>query len=112
MDSLASETSLRSLGGNEGQSKARGSVARAFGVRERRRPTALLLSGLFVFHHQADGLVQNGHDLLIVGDVFLRERPTLPVLQPLLADLIPADLEVPDSLGYAVKTDRSRRGGL
>jgi hypothetical protein len=44
--------------------------------------------------HQADGLSQSDDDLLVVGEVVLGERATLAVFEPLLADLVAADVEV------------------
>jgi len=41
--------------------------------------------------HQSDGLGEGHDDLLVVGDVVLRERATLSVFEPFLADLVAAD---------------------
>ena len=57
--------------------------------------------------HDADRLVQGDDDPLVVGDVLCGERATLTVLQPLLADLVAADVEVPDLLGHAAEADAS-----
>jgi hypothetical protein len=48
--------------------------------------------------HDADRLVQSDHDPVVVREVLGSERPTLTVLQPFLADLIAANVEVPDAL--------------
>ena len=61
--------------------------------------------------HDADGLVQGDDDLLVVGDVLVRERAALPVLEPLVADLVAADVEVPDLLGHALEPDLPGFGG-
>ena len=55
--------------------------------------------------HDADGLTEGDDDLLVVGDVLVREPAALPVLEPLVADLVAADLEVPDLLGHALEAD-------
>ena len=39
------------------------------------------------------------------------ERAALAVLEPLLADLVAADVEVPHRLGHAVEADRAGRAG-
>ena len=69
------------------------------------RPAAVGFNNVVNLLHNADGLVQGDHDLLVVGDVVLRERAALPVLQPLVADLVAADVEVPDLLGDAAEAD-------
>lgn len=51
------------------------------------------------FFHQSDGLVQGDDDLLVVGDVFGGEGAAFAVLQPLVAVLIAADVEVPHGFG-------------
>ena len=57
----------------------------------------MLLNDLVNLLHQADGLREREHDVLVVGDVFLRKPPALPVLEPSLADLVTVDPEVPYS---------------
>ena len=57
--------------------------------------------------HSADGLVQGDDDLLVVGNVLDREHTALPVLEPLVADLVPADVEVPNLLGDPLETHRA-----
>ena len=74
---------------------------------ERPRPAAVLLDDLVDLLHQADGLGEGDDDLLVVGDVVLRERAALAVLEPLLADLVAADVEVPHVLAHALEA-----GGL
>ena len=68
-------------------------------------PAAVGFDDLVDLGHDADGLVQGDDDLLVVGDVLVRERAALPVLEPLMADLIAADVEVPDLLRHALKAD-------
>src|SRR3990172_8221108 len=57
--------------------------------------------GLFLYHpinlsHQLYCLCQNRNDALIVSQVVVGQLPPFAVFEPLLADLIPADVEVPD----------------
>ena len=61
----------------------------------------MLLNDLVDLLHQADRLVQGNDDFLVVGNVIGRERAAFAVLEPLLADLVAADVEVPDRLGHA-----------
>ena len=62
--------------------------------------------------HDADRLVQGHHDALVVGDVVGGESASLTVLEPFLADLVAADVEVPHGLGHAAEADGAGRGGL
>ena len=41
--------------------------------------------------HDMDGLTEGDDDLLVVGDVLVRERAALPVLEPLLSWAVAAD---------------------
>lgn len=59
--------------------------------------------GLVDLAHQADGLVEGDDDALVVADVLARERATFTVFEPLVADLVAADLEVPHRLGDAAE---------
>ena len=68
-------------------------------------PVAVGFDDLVDLGHDTDGLVQGDDDLLIVGDILVRERAALPVLKPLVADLVAADVEVPDLLGHALEPD-------
>ena len=43
--------------------------------------------------------MQGDDDALVVADVLTREHPALAVFEPLVADLVTADLDVPDRLG-------------
>src|SRR5687767_13827268 len=58
----------------------------------------MLLDGLVDLSHQAVGLVQSDDDLMVVGDVVLRQLAPPAVLEPLLADLVATNVEAPDSL--------------
>jgi hypothetical protein len=55
----------------------------------------VLFDRLVDFLHQADRLADRDDDLLVVGDVVLPQRTTLAVFEPLLADLVAANVEVP-----------------
>ncbi len=72
---------------------------------ERIRPAAVGFDDLVDLPHDADGLEESDDDFLVVVDVVLRERAALPVLQPLVADVVAADVEVPDLLGDAAEAD-------
>ena len=80
-------------------------------------------SGLFLmvdyfvnFGHQTDGLGESDDDALVVVAVFLGEYTAgagvlatlgLSILEPFMADLIAANMEVPDLLGHTLEA-----GGL
>jgi hypothetical protein len=53
--------------------------------------------------HYANGFSQGGYDFLIVGQVVIGKRPAFAVFKPLCANLIAADLEIPDLRRYALK---------
>ena len=59
----------------------------------------MLLDDLIDLPHKANGLAQSGNDAVVVGDVGRGKGAALAVLEPLLADLIAADVEVPHGLG-------------
>ena len=81
--------------------KAAASRPQSISVREGGGPAAVGFDDLVDFGHQVDRLFQGDDDLLVVGDVFLGKRPAAAVLQSLLADLIAADVEIPDVFGNA-----------
>lgn len=51
---------------------------------------------LVYFRHDADGFGKRHNNLLVVVDVVSRKGATLAVLEPFFADLVAADMEVPD----------------
>jgi len=53
------------------------------------------LDGPVDFGHEAKGFRQRRDDALVVGDVVVAERAALAVFEPLVADLVAADVEVP-----------------
>ena len=67
------------------------------------RASRRAIDHLVDFAHDPDGFVQGDDDLLVVGDVVGRERATLAVLKPLVADLVAADVEVPDCFRDALR---------
>jgi len=70
---------------------------RAFALAVKRlRPAAVRLNGLVYGVHQPDRLVQGDDDFLVVLDVGVVEGAALSVFEPLFADLVAADAEVPD----------------
>ena len=74
--------------------------------RERHRPATVLLDDLVDLRHDADRLAQCNDDSLVVFDILRRERAGLAVFKPLLADLVAADVEVPNVLRYAGEAAR------
>ena len=58
--------------------------------------------------HEADGFGEGDDDLVVVGDVFVGQGAAFAVLEPFLADLIAADVEVPDGFGHALETAAAR----
>lgn len=65
------------------------------------RPTPVLVNDLVDLGHETNGFVEGHNDALVVGDVVLGEGAALPGLEPLFADLVSADVEVPDGFGHA-----------
>ena len=55
-------------------------------VTERRWPAAVVVDGAVDFGHEADGFGEGDDEFVVVGDVAARERASLAVLEPLLAD--------------------------
>ena len=58
--------------------------------------------------HQADRFRQGDDDLLVVSGVVLAQCATAAVFEPFFANLIAADVEVPDGFGYAMEADGLR----
>jgi len=56
--------------------------------------------------HQPAGLLQRNYDLLVLRQFVIGERPTFAVFEPLLADLVAADVELPDLRRYTLKVLR------
>ena len=59
-------------------------------------PTAVLLGVRVDFGHQPDGFLERNDDLLVMLEVVVGQFAGLAVFQPLLADLVAADVEVPN----------------
>ena len=70
------------------------------------RPAAVLVDCRVDLGHQADCLAEGDDDLLVVLHVFVGEFPALAVFQPFLADLVAADVKLPDRLGHAAEVLR------
>lgn len=77
------------------------------------------LDCLVDFAHEADGFVEGDDDAVVVADVFVGEDAAgagvlaalaLAVAEPLLADLVAADVKVPDGFGHAVEADLWKDG--
>src|SRR5438132_1516641 len=71
--------------------------------RERGRPATVFFNDLVDLIHDADRLGEGDDNLLVVGDVLLRENATLAVLEPLVTDLVAADVKVPHLLGHTAE---------
>src|SRR5207247_741656 len=67
------------------------------------RESSVLVYGCIHLYHKPNGLFQGRACPLIVEQIVISEGTPLPIFQPLLADLIPADVEVPDLRRYPVK---------
>ena len=74
------------------------------------RPAALQVDDFVDFLHEADGFVEGDDDAVVVGEVVGGEGPALAVFEPFLADLVAADVEVPDLFGDAVEADGAGHG--
>jgi hypothetical protein len=48
------------------------------------------------FRRQADGFTQGGNDLAVVFQIVIGQGAATPVLEPLFANLITANVEIPD----------------
>ena len=54
--------------------------------------------------HEAEGFAEGDDDFVVVGDVFGAEGAAFAVFEPFLADLVAADVEIPDGFGDALET--------
>ena len=70
------------------------------------RPAAVVLDGLVYRRHQADGLGEGGDDALVVNLIVVAEGAAPAVFEPLFADLIAADVELPHLRRDAVEVLR------
>lgn len=61
----------------------------------------MFFDDLINFGHEADGLVQGGDDFAVMVDVSVAEGAAFAVFEPFVADLVAADVEVPDIFGDA-----------
>ena len=64
----------------------------------------MFVNHLVDFSHDADGFIESHYDALVVGDVVRREGAAFSVFEPLFADLIAADVEIPDIFRHSFKT--------
>lgn len=71
------------------------------------RPAAVLFNDSINLGHQADRFAECNKDLLIVVDIFIRERAAATILEPLVADLVTADMKVSDFRRNPFKVSRS-----
>jgi len=70
-----------------------------------KRPAAVFFDHAVNLGHEADGFVDGNDDALVVIDVFVSQRAAATILQPFLANLVAANVEVPDVLGHAAEAD-------
>ncbi len=84
-------------------------MLRAWGL-ERTGPAAVGFDDLVDLGHEADGFAEGDDDLVVVGDVFVGQGAAFAVLEPFLADLVAADVEVPDSFGDTAEADGACHG--
>ena len=63
----------------------------------------MLSNDLVNLPHQADGFVERGDDLRVMQNVCVSERVPLSIFEPFVADLISADMKLPDLCGHAFK---------
>ena len=84
-------------------------MLRAWGV-ESPGPAAVGFDDFVDLGHQADGFAEGEDDLVVVGDVFVVQGAAFAVFEPFLADLVAADVEVPDGFGHTLET--AAAGGL
>src|SRR5262249_8742939 len=75
-------------------------------------PASVLLDSFIDLMHQADGLGKSDDYVLVVGNLVSRKYAALPVLQPLLADLVATDVEVPHGFGHASEAYGPWHGAL
>jgi hypothetical protein len=64
----------------------------------------VLLEDLVDLLYQADGFGEGDDDLVVVGEVVLRQSAALAVLEPLLADLVAADVEVSHVFAHVLES--------
>ena len=64
------------------------------------------------FGHEADGFVEGHDDAMVMDKIVGGERSAFAVLEPFLADLVAADVEVPDLLRHAAKADGAGKIGV
>ena len=69
-------------------------------------PAAVEGDDLIDFGHEADGFFEGDDDAVVVGDVFRSEFAVLAIFEPLFADLISADVEVPNIFGHSLEALR------
>jgi len=66
--------------------------------------TAVLLDYFIDFAHEPDSLFDGHDNFLVMLDIFVSESAAPPVFEPFFADLVSADVEIPDVGGDVFKT--------
>ena len=67
-------------------------------------PAAVLVDHFVDFLYQANSFGDSNDDPVVMLDVIFQQLAALAVLEPLLADLVPADVIIPDCIRHASKT--------
>jgi hypothetical protein len=70
------------------------------------RPAAVGVYHFVDLSHEADGFVQGNDNLVVMSDVISRKFSAFAVLEPLFADLVAADVELPDVFWHVAKALR------
>ena len=74
-------------------------------------PTAVVVDNFVDLSHEADGFGEGHDDFVVVGDIVVGEGAAFAVFEPFLADLVAADVEVPDGFGDSAETAGAGGGG-
>ena len=74
-------------------------------------PAAVVFDDLVDLGHEADGLGEGDDDFVVMGDVFVGEGAAFAVFEPFFADLVAADVEVPDILWDSLEAAGACGGG-
>lgn len=63
----------------------------------------MLINHLVDLGHQSDSFAEGDDDALVVGDVVLRQGAAFAIFEPLFANLVAANVEVPDVFRHSFK---------
>jgi hypothetical protein len=68
---------------------------------KRGRPAAVLFDHVVDLLHEADGFGEGDDNAVVVLNIILRKGPAFAIFEPLLADPVTADMEIPHRLRHA-----------